>query len=317
MGDFSKLSNYNPNANFKLVRIGADCPVLEVELNEMQDIAEGRYKDFIKYYLGDGLNGEGDIIYADNTLTIQNEKAFVGGNTIEITTLKLPLLEGEKAYLKVWEETIKTNDLIKYKGNQQETRTVPNTLLDPRINKETSRRIQVKYDLVKTIKEDNANYLYLGYVAESKFISECALKTQINRFEVEQYESEGSQQVFLTKHLFTRGTNSLSVYVDGVHLTPSIDFEELTNNSFKIKNPVPYGQKVTVVYARTVISKTKEGHKDTHTKYGEDPIELQDLLDNEGLLAKIKERLKIRTVDCGSFNDLTSDAEETYDGGVF
>ena len=36
MGDFSKLSNFNPNANFKMVRIGADSPVLEVELNEMQ-----------------------------------------------------------------------------------------------------------------------------------------------------------------------------------------------------------------------------------------------------------------------------------------
>ena len=150
MGDFSRLSNFNPDANFKLVRIGADSPVLEVELNEMQDISEARYKNLIKSYFGNAVQGEGTYVYKNGTLTIQDESAFVDGNVVEITTLNLALKEGEKAYLKVWEDTIKTGDLIRYKGNQQETRTVPNTLLDSRVGTETSRRIQVKYDLVKT-----------------------------------------------------------------------------------------------------------------------------------------------------------------------
>lgn len=316
MGDFSKLSNFNPDANFKLVRIGADSPVLEVELNEMQDISEQRYKDFIQYYIGDGVNGEGDFIYSNNKLTIQNETAFVKGNTVEITTLNLPLSEGQKAYLKVWEDTIKTGDLIRYKGNQQETRAIDNTILDDRIGRETSRRIQVKYDLVATT-DNTADYLYLGKVEEGKFLIEAPTKTEETKIKIDRFISQGSQQVFVTSNRYTVGANALQVYIDGILQVPSVHFVELTPNSFRLLSSVEQGVEVVAIYHKAVLSKTKEGHAHIHSKEGTDSLDLLDLLDREGLVDTIRDLAKTRTLDCGNFNDHSTEIEEIYDGGVF
>lgn len=316
MGDFSQLSRFNPDANFKLVRIGADCPVLEVELNEMQDISEARYKHLIKSYFGDAIQGEGEYIYRNNTLTIQNESAFVDGNVVEITTLTTPLAEGEKVYLKVWEDTIRPGDVIKYKGNQQETRTVPNTLLDERIGMETSRRIQVKYDLAKGTSED-ATYFYLGKVLEGKFIVEASLITEDSRMNVERFITKGSQQVFVTSNFYKMGVNSLSVYVDGVYQIPNVNYEELTANSFKLKDIPEKGVEVVAVYHKSVQARTSHGHNSEHCADGNDPIDIMDLSDKTHLIPRIEERLAIHTIDCGNFNDMSTDAEETLDGGVF
>lgn len=317
MGDFSKLSNFNPDANFKLVRIGADSPVLEVELNEMQDISEARYKNLIKSYFGNAVQGEGTYLYNNNTLTIQNESAFVDGNVIEITTLSLNLDEGEKAYLKVWEDTIKTGDLIRYKGNQQETRTVPNTLLDLRVGTETSRRIQVKYDLVKTKDDVKANYFYIGRVLEGIFIVEANLVSEASRVYVDKYTSKGSQKVFVTNNLYKRGTNGISVYVDGIYQVSGVHYDELTSNSFRLKEAPEQGVEVVAVYHKIAQAKNNIGHSSEHGTNGTDPLDILDLADRTGLINKIQEQLGTRIVDCGNFNDMSSDAEEILDGGIF
>lgn len=319
MGDFSKLSNFNPDANFKLVRIGADSPVLEVELNEMQDISEARYKNLIKSYFGNAVQGEGIYLYNNNTLTIQNESAFVDGNVIEITTLSLNLEEGEKAYLKVWEDTIKTGDLIRYKGNQQETRTVPNTLLDSRVGTETSRRIQVKYDLVKTKGDtfNNTTYLYLGKVIESNFVVEANVVSETSRVYVDKFVAKGSQKVFVTTNLYKRGTNNLSIFVDGIYQVSGLHYDELTANSFKLNEAPEQGVEVIAVYHKALHSQLKTGHSSEHGTNGTDPLDILDLADRTGLINKIQERLVIKTIDCGNFNDMSTEEEEILDGGVF
>ena len=316
MGDFSQLSRFNPDANFKLVRIGADSPVLEVELNEMQDISEARYKNLIKSYFGNAVQGEGTYVYRNGTLTIQDESAFVDGNVVEITTLNLALGEDEKAYLKVWEDTIKTGDLIRYKGNQQEDRTVPNTLLDSRVGKETSRRIQVKYDLVK--KTDNkATYFYLGKILEGKFLLEANIVSDASRVYVDRFTAKGSQRVFVTNGLYKRGVNSLSVYVDGIYQVHGVHYDELTSNSFQLKEAPEQGVEVVAVYHKVVQARSKTGHSSEHGTNGTDPLDILDLADNTGLLNKIQNRLEIKTIDCGYFNDAIIDSLDVIDGGVF
>lgn len=320
MGDFSKLSNFNPDANFKLVRIGADSPVLEVELNEMQDISEARYKNLIKSYFGNAIQGEGTYLYNNSTLTIQNESAFVDGNVIEITTLSLYLDEGEKAYLKVWEDTIKTGDLIRYKGNQQETRTVPNTLLDSRIGTETSRRIQVKYDLVNSMEQDTntkATYLYLGKVEDDNFVVEANVISETSRVYVDKYVAKGSQKVFVTNNIYKMGANSMSIYVDGIYQVSGLHYDELTSNSFRLKEAPEQGVEVVAVYHKALHSQINSGHSSEHGTNGTDPLDILDLADRTGLINKIQERLVIKTVDCGNFNDMSTEEEEILDGGVF
>lgn len=320
MGDFSQLSRFNPDANFKLVRIGADCPVLEVELNEMQDISEARYKHLIKSYFGNVIQGDGNYVYDNGTLTITDENAFVEGNVVEITKLKCEIAEGEKLYLKVWEDTIRYSDVIKYKGNQQEERTIPNTLLDERVGTETSRRIQVKYDLAKsTTEEDNVTYLYIGKVFNNEFIVESEVLTKKPKVTVERLISKGSQQIFTFKGVYKMGINCLNVYVNGIHQIPQANYTELSNNSIQFVEPIEKDAEVVVVYQRTAQSKTRieEGHSTEHTVDGDDPIDILDLADRTNLIPRIEKRLAINTIDCGSFNDMSTDSETIIDGGVF
>ena len=162
MADFSIISNYNPNANFKLVQIGSDAPVLETELNELQEIADNKMNMFLQGFVGDGLSTIKNINYDSETriLTIRDNIAFVQGRLIPITTLKLEVNNNEVAYLKVWEETVTYSDPVKLYGNEQEQTLVQNYLLDQRIAMETSRRVQVKYDLVKS-NEQSEGVFYL------------------------------------------------------------------------------------------------------------------------------------------------------------
>lgn len=320
MGDFSRHSNFNSKSNFKSVRIGADCPVLETELNEMQDISEQRYKDLVSHFVGDGVSGEGQFLYSDNLLTVVNEKAFVSGHTVDITTLTLPLQEGEKAYLKVWEETLSHNDPIKLNGNQQETKLIPNTMLDARVGRETSKRIQVQYDLSTTTDEDpKYSYLYLGQVVEGRFIVQCSLKTLNESFFIDNYTSDGSTGIFCTTHCFVQGANTLQIFVDGVLQLPFTDYKELSPNVFQLMVAPKVGATIVAHYRKAIVSQATEGHAVMHSKVGGDPLDINQLADEENLLGKLRVVSNCAIIlDGGHFNDPLLDEDETiYDGGGF
>lgn len=323
MSDFTRTSNHNPHANFKSVRIGSDCPILEVELNEMQDIAEQRTKDLIKSYFGDGLNGEQQFTYNPETreLVLVGGKALVKGNTIQITTLSVEANEGDSVYLKVWEQVVRYNDPIYYLGNVQETNLVPNTMLDDRIGGETSRRVQVQYDLVTSkVDEDNHDYLYVGEIVNGKFVVQTSLKTEEERVLVERYTTEGSQQVFTTKECFVKGTNTLQVFVNGKLQIPEIDYIEVSPNTFRLSNFTNADDVVDVIYKRAITSQQVQGHGSKHAKDGTDPLDITELADSENLIEKLRVvSTSAIIIDAGSFNEPNlDDAEEIiYDGGAF
>lgn len=161
MADFSIISRFDPNANFKLVQIGSDAPVLEAELNELQEIADTRLSLFMKGFVGNGLSTIKNMNYdpSTKTFTMEDNIAFLEGVVIPISTLSVKLSDGETAYLKMWEKTITGTDIIPYYGNIQETRFIENYIVDSRIAMETSRRVQIQYDLVKSTDELNCFYL--------------------------------------------------------------------------------------------------------------------------------------------------------------
>lgn len=171
MGDFSLLSKYNSKSGFKSVRIGSDSPVLESELNELQEISDHKMSNFIKHFIGNGLSSLANITYDQETktLNLRDNFAFIDGYLIEISKLSIQLEEGETAYIQAWEETVTYKDEIKLHGNQQEDTLINNYLLDDRINEETSRRIQVKYDLVKQV-DPSKSHIIIGEIKGGKFI---------------------------------------------------------------------------------------------------------------------------------------------------
>lgn len=320
MDKFKLLSNFNPDANFKSVRIGSDSPVLEVELNELQDISEHRYKTFISNYIGDGVVNRGVYTYKNNTLTIENEGAIINGNVIDITQLTLPnLLEGEKAYLVVWEETVDHTTRIKYKGNNQESRYVPNTMLDLRVNEETSRRIQVLYDLVKTPQQGKDN-LYVGKVLNGKFIIECELKGYRGDSFIQTVTTSAVKtEVLQLNHMYRPNTNALMVFVDNNLQVKGQDYNELNSKAIQFKEPLKKGTDIIVLGTARPVAKTKaSSHSEEHMLGGIDPLDILDLVDRENIIPRIMTRLEQREIDCGNFGDIyISEGDEIYDGGYF
>jgi len=178
MPDFSQNSKFNKYANFSSIKFGADAPLLETELNEMQDIQRERLRSFLKVHVGDGLYGVGTINYSDDLFTIENELALVNGNLITISRLEIEAVEGDSIYLQVKEKEVAYTDVLKKYGNEQETSTVPNQMYDERVNQETTRRVVETYTLSLTTDDEDSYYLKLGTITGGVFVNEVkSIKT--------------------------------------------------------------------------------------------------------------------------------------------
>lgn len=320
MSDFTRISNHNPHANFKSVRIGADAPVLEVELNELQDIAEQRTKDLISTYYGDGLNGEQSIYYdvPTRTLTIENGGALVNGNSVTISRLNVVAHNDDIVYLKVWEKTVSFNDPIHYLGNIQETRFIENTLMDDRIGRETSRRIQVCYDLVTEQTDPNASYLEVGRVSNDIFIITATLKSDEQRITSELIVPSSGQQVITLKNQYQVNTNSLLVFVDGFLQYPITHYEELNTSQIRFSAPFDGTQEVFIKYSKLSVKRNFNGsHSQEHSKHGLDPLDITELADKTGIFSKIQSVLQNKHLDGGNFIDDDITEDEVFDGGYF
>lgn len=168
MAIFENINPFNKDANFSSIRIGADAPVLEVELNEMQLIQRERLRSTAKALLNEGVKGTGSYSYRDNLLTITNELVMLDGEVLNIPQATLSVREGEEVYVEVWEEEKTFLDDIFKHGSSHTTEKIPNYLLDGRIGEETSRRIQVRYRVTTTPTKEAK--LLLGYVEHNNFI---------------------------------------------------------------------------------------------------------------------------------------------------
>lgn len=294
MGDFSRISNFNPQANYKFVRIGADCPVLEIELNEMQQISEQRLQNLVKTFVGEGVKGSGSYAYNEGVLTITNEEAIIDGVPLEITSLELNIAEGEKAYIQMWLQEVTYQDTLKYMGNVQETRTVENKILDTNIGKETSRRMQIQYDLVKDESlrsELNPVNLYVGKIEGGRFVLDSSLlKTFTNTKNVEKFLVDKDTTQFGIKGAYRVNSNSLQVFVDGIIQLMGYDedYVEVNSNTFEFNTPVKKGSEVIAIYSNAVVSEERPNtHGSTHNASGDDPIDISDLADRFGVRDKL------------------------------
>ena len=79
---FDKHSNFNKQANFTEVKFGENKPVLEVELNEMQQIQNEARADIIRDTMPSGFVTLGEIDYdycANNNNQIKVVKQAFNG----------------------------------------------------------------------------------------------------------------------------------------------------------------------------------------------------------------------------------------------
>ncbi len=157
MGFFDKYTNYNNQAGVSSVVFGANRPVLEVELNEMQEVSKELLRNMIAKVCGNGVTDISKITYENGAVKIASGCGIaVDGILINCTGLSKSATSGT-IYLQVWEETVDYADTLKKEGNQQESATVANYIKDSRANEETTRRMVVKYDLATSTNSSRHN----------------------------------------------------------------------------------------------------------------------------------------------------------------
>lgn len=170
MSDFEKRSNYNKDAGVVQVKIGFEKPVLEVELNEMQEIQRQRVKDVIQAVVPNSVLHGGTYTYSNGIFKIQEVTVIIEGEIIYIPSLQISAENDDIIYIKVWEKEITATTVMKAYGNEQ-GEVIPNYIVDSRVGQETSRRIVLAYDLVKSTELDGV-YLKLGKIKSGKFEKE-------------------------------------------------------------------------------------------------------------------------------------------------
>lgn len=174
---FIKYSNYDKKSAFSSIIFGSEKPLLEVELNELQQIIATQ-KEMLVKILGSGVNvpidNEGNYVEpysidSDNTLHIldciitgsKGVVFYVEDETVTISEY------GEKVYFKVWEEDATYASELKEYGNVNGN-TFLNKIMDSRSANETSRRKVIKHELLigDSIPEntDTESYIEVGRV---------------------------------------------------------------------------------------------------------------------------------------------------------
>lgn len=153
MADFNKYSNYNENTSHSSVVFGADAPLLEVELNEMQQIVNTKLARLIKSILGTSSVAfleDSSVTYSSSTklarvqnclvVTDNGLMALIEDTTVGVTSTNKYL------YVKIQEETKTSADSLRKYGNTIGS-VVTNTIKDSRSPVETTRRKVVTWTL--------------------------------------------------------------------------------------------------------------------------------------------------------------------------
>lgn len=175
MPDFSKYSNYTEQTAFSGIRFGANAPVLEVELNELQQILDTKLKR-MSLFMGNTVfamsNGSINFDTTTKVLTLTNCVAVAYGLTALIPSASVTLSdENTVAYIKVEEVDVTHESPLTEYGNT-EGAVISNPIIDTRVGVETSRRRAIKYVvkagniLPKTIEADTCQYVQIGVLSK-------------------------------------------------------------------------------------------------------------------------------------------------------
>lgn len=189
MADFTHESNYTEETSFSKVVFGSSAPVLEVELNELQEITDTKLKrihDVIGKYVyvrgSFNTNSSGNthqVTITDCTIIFNGFSAYVDSmNTV--VTISGPV----NVYFEIIKGRV-TGDTALYKyGNTTRGVTIENPIYDSRLGSETSQREQVKINLrfsSQSLEDtDNTVYIHIGLFIDGVFNkSDCVFDKTI------------------------------------------------------------------------------------------------------------------------------------------
>lgn len=161
MGSFDKYSNKPKNAPFTSVTFGFGKPVWEIELNEMQQIQNEKMTALLGIK-GDCVIDRDGFLYDGTTLTV-NTKIVKDGIIIDSIGATMELSDGESAYISSEEVDYTYSDTIHANGNTNGD-VIDNTIMDTRVNVETTRRKGYKFTLNKE------SGMLIGTIVDNNFV---------------------------------------------------------------------------------------------------------------------------------------------------
>lgn len=187
MPDFSKYSNYNEQTSFSGVTFGANSPVLEVELNEVQQIEDTKFKRLTDI-IGDCVHpmSDGGVSFNASTkvLTLTNCVVIAHGFSAFISSATVTLSATNKyAYVKMEQKTANGATALKAYGNTAGA-SISNPIYDSRVGTETTRRrfIAVTLSAGSSIpaNTDTITYAPVGEYDGSDFVPEFAIDSLVD-----------------------------------------------------------------------------------------------------------------------------------------
>lgn len=151
MSNFDKYSNYSKETSFSSVLYGSEKPVLEVELNEMQQILNVKIGRVLKalgtkvlFLVKPTGNVSQKKLTLNNTLVFEEDKGYV----VEIDTASVTYSSTNKEiYIRLEEVDVGYADALRSYGNTNGV-AIANPIKDERMPGETSKRKCVIYTLL-------------------------------------------------------------------------------------------------------------------------------------------------------------------------
>lgn len=171
MASFDKYSNYKPDANVSSVVFGSEKPVLEVEVNELQEIFKLTQRDLFHTFIGDGVLDPSKITVTSTTVETPGEgddaepvqtpalNISVSADTVFILNgvpifvpevIAFSNVQNATYYLNAAEIILDSNAELKTDGYLNATTEVDNWFVDARASYETSRRCVVVWEISST-----------------------------------------------------------------------------------------------------------------------------------------------------------------------
>lgn len=165
MADFTKYINSDMNTSpFSTIVFGSGVPLLEVELNEMQEIEFNRFRTLCKNFIGDGMDSEYSLQYGGDSLLLRGH-FIVDGYLIKCNDIEVTGLTEGNIYLSVSVVDITKDSIIKENGYKNGS-IIDNTIQDSRMSMETTRRKAISYEITQVMPVDTS-YVLLGSLSSS------------------------------------------------------------------------------------------------------------------------------------------------------
>lgn len=176
MATFNVDINSGEEYSFSRIKFGDKAPVLEVELNELQEIITTKLSRIIKA-IGEGvfsLNDVGLTFRKNTNLLVLRECVVLhkSGLTAYIPALST-LVDNKYVYMSLVEREVSDSASLKEYGNLKNARELDNKIKDPRYNIETSHRKVVEYTCVcsptKIDDTEGIKYVLVGTYTNGEF----------------------------------------------------------------------------------------------------------------------------------------------------